>query len=76
VERILPRLDCGVAIGSHTIAVPARKVRFRGAELFNLYSTMAVHNLSRADIVVSETILVEALWLYCVRSGHRCIDRK
>ncbi len=46
------------------------------AGLFNLYSTMAVHNLSRADIVVSETILVEALWLYCVRSGHRCIDRK
>jgi len=31
-----PRLDRGVAPGSHAIVVRARKVRFRGAELFNL----------------------------------------
>jgi hypothetical protein len=55
VERTLPRLDSSVAIGSHTIAVPARQVRFRGAEVFDLDSMMAVHKLSRCLGLLART---------------------
>src|ERR1017187_4215005 len=48
-------LDRAIATGSHVIADRAGEVRYRGAEFFDLYRTMAVHDLSRRVRLLART---------------------
>ena len=48
-----PGLDGTTACGSHVLASRPGKIQFAAGELFDLYGTMAVHDLSRGvDLLV------------------------
>ena len=48
-----PGLDGTTACGSHVLASRTGKIQFGAGELFDLYGTMAVHDLSRGvDLLV------------------------
>ena len=48
-----PGLDGTTACGSHVLASRTGKIQFAAGELFDLYGTMAVHDLSRGvDLLV------------------------
>jgi hypothetical protein len=50
-----PSLDIATTTGSHVIADRAREVRYQGAELFDFYGAMVVHDLSSRVRLLART---------------------